>query len=144
MVRTHSPKPTTHSPSKTTAFTENLSSELASLNIRTLLVEPGSARTEGIYSHGWNSKNPIKDYDDLRSRASSVFASVPGNERTDPIKAMSAVLDIVRGEGIAKGRPWPKYLILGDDAERDVRNKCMVMLDVLQEWKDVTKGVGFD
>lgn len=126
------------------AFTENLGSELAPFNIRVLLVEPGAFRTEGIYSHGWYDRNCIPDYDDLRNRARAVFAAVPGKERGDPDKAVVALADIIRGEGVAKGRPWPKYLMLGDDADLAVRTKCNLMLQVLEEWKDVTKGVNFD
>jgi len=126
------------------AFTENLCSELAPFNIRVLLVEPGAFRTEGIYSYGWDDRNHISDYDELRNRARAVFAAVPGNERGSPDKAMTAVADVVRGEGVAKGRPWPKYLLLGDDADMAVRTKCNLMLGVLEEWKDVTKGVNFD
>ncbi|KAF9449144.1 NAD(P)-binding protein [Macrolepiota fuliginosa MF-IS2] len=126
------------------AFSENLSTELAPFNIRTLLAQPGGFRTEGIYSHGWNSTNPISDYDDLRDKTRTVFSNIPGKERGDPWKAATAIVDIVRGEGIAKGRDLPKYLILGDDAENAVRNKCQVVLDTLDEWKDVTRGVNFD
>lgn len=126
------------------AFSENLSAELAPFNIRTLLVQPGSFRTEGIYSHGWNTNNPIPEYEPLRTRAHGVFASIPGNEKGDPDKASKAIVDIVRGEGVAKGREWPKYLMLGEDAEFAVRNKCAIMLDVLDKWGDVTRGVSFD
>jgi len=50
----------------------------------------------------------------------------------------------VRGEGIAKGREWPNYLMLGHDAERDLRAKCGIMLDGLDKWITVTRGVTFD
>ncbi|KAF9449143.1 NAD(P)-binding protein [Macrolepiota fuliginosa MF-IS2] len=126
------------------AFIENLSSELAPFNIRALIVQPGSFRTEGIYSHGWNESNLIPDYDELRAKTRDRFASVPGKEHGDPWKAARAIVDIVRGEGIAKDRSWPQYLVLGDDAEFDVRNKCRVVLNALDEWKDITRGVGFD
>lgn len=126
------------------AFTENLSAELAQFNIRTLLVGPGSFRTEGIYSMGWISNDPSPDYDDLRTRAKSIFATLPGNERGDPDKAMNALADIIRGEGVAQGRELPRYLILGNDADRQVREKCGIVLDVLDEWKDVTRNVSFD
>jgi hypothetical protein len=53
-------------------------------------------------------------------------------------------MDIVRGEGVAKGREWPKYLILGEDAELAIRTKCAIMLDTLDKWGDVTRGVAFD
>ncbi|EKM77831.1 hypothetical protein AGABI1DRAFT_76862 [Agaricus bisporus var. burnettii JB137-S8] len=126
------------------AFTENLSVELAQFNIRTLLVEPGSFRTEGIYAHGWISNDPSPDYDDFRTRAKSFAATIPGNEGGDPDKAMNALADIVRGEGVAQGREWPKYLILGKDADRDVREKCGIVLNALDEWKDVSRNVSFD
>ncbi|KAJ3561501.1 hypothetical protein NP233_g10157 [Leucocoprinus birnbaumii] len=126
------------------AFSENLSVELAPFNIRTLLVEPGSFRTEGIYSHGWNTNNEIPEYEPLRTKARAIHASIPGNERGDPNKAANAIIDVVRGEGVAKGREWPNYLVLGSDAELAIRNKCNVMFNVLDKWGDVTRGVSFD
>ncbi|KAJ3553171.1 hypothetical protein NP233_g12710 [Leucocoprinus birnbaumii] len=125
------------------AFSENLGAELAPFNIRTLIVEPGSFRTEGIYSPGWHEDNLTADYDDLRKAAQKTFASLPGNEPGDALKAMTAVVDVVRGEGPAKGKAWPNYLILGEDGEAAVWNKCAVMLDVLEEGKDVTRGTRF-
>lgn len=72
------------------------------------------------------------------------FNSIAGTELGDPEKAMEAVVDVVRGEGVVKGRPCPRYLILGEDAEQDVRTKSNKILDVLDEWKDVICGVSFD
>jgi NAD(P)-dependent dehydrogenase (short-subunit alcohol dehydrogenase family) len=129
-------------PSKT-ALTETLARELAP-KIRVLLIAPGSFRTEGIYGYDFFTGNPIPYYDDLRTAAVERFDSVPGTELGDPVKAMEAVADVVRGEGVAKGRPWPQYLILGEDAERDVRSKCQKILDALDEWKDVTGSVSYD
>jgi NAD(P)-dependent dehydrogenase (short-subunit alcohol dehydrogenase family) len=126
------------------AFTENLSAELSPLNIRTLLVEPGTFRTEGIYSTGWCKTHPFTDYDTIRESARKAFESIPGNEPGDAFKAMTAVVDVVRGEGFAQDRAWPGYLVLGEDGEAAVRNKCAVMLGVLDEWKDLTRAVSFD
>lgn len=53
-------------------------------------------------------------------------------------------MDVVRGEGVAKGRRWPEYLLLGDDAEAAVRGKCSKVLKILDEWVDVTRSVSFD
>ena len=50
----------------------------------------------------------------------------------------------MRGEGIAKGREWPNYLMLGHDAEHALRIKCGIMLDTLDKWGDVTRSVTFD
>lgn len=80
----------------------------------------------------------------MRARAQAMFASVPGNEKGDPDKAAEAIVDIVRGEGVAKGREWPNYLMLGHDAEDALRTKCDILLDSLDKWGDVTRGTTFD
>lgn len=51
---------------------------------------------------------------------------------------------LVNGEGVAKGKSWPGLLVLGEDAERDVRAKCTKILQTVDEWKDVSCGVNFD
>lgn len=126
-----------------TALTETLAIELAP-RIRVLLVAPGAFRTEGIYSSQLFTGNPIPYYDDLRKVTADRFNSIAGAQLGDPDKAMQVVVDVVRGEGVAEGRPYPRYLILGEDAEQDIRIKSHKILDVLDEWKDVTCGVSFD
>ncbi|KAF8964496.1 hypothetical protein BDZ97DRAFT_1815400 [Flammula alnicola] len=126
------------------AMTEALMTELAPLNIKVLLVQPGGFRTEGIYAQPYFTEHSIPANDPLRAASMARFASVPGSEKGDPDKAAKAIVDVVRGEGVAKGRPWPGYLILGEDAEVNVKNKCAKVLNVLDEWVDVTRGVSFD
>ncbi|KAG6889352.1 hypothetical protein C0992_005580 [Termitomyces sp. T32_za158] len=126
------------------SLTETLAAEVAPFNIRVLLVAPGSFRTEGIYNHMYHTSNPIAANGPLREASMAKFKVLAETSKGDPAKAMEAVVDIVRGEGIAKGRPWPELLILGEDAERDVRDKCNKVLKALDEWKDVTHGVNID
>jgi hypothetical protein len=57
---------------------------------------------------------------------------------------MEVVVDVVRGEGVAKGKSWPGLLVLGEDAERDLRNKCQATLHVLDNWSDVARNVNLD
>lgn len=125
-------------------MTETLAAEVAPFNIRVLLVAPGSFRTEGIYKQIYNTSNPIAANGPLREASLAKLSVLAETSKGDPTKAMEAVVDIVRGEGIAKGRPWPELLILGEDAERDVRDKCNKVLKALDEWKDVTCGVNLD
>ena len=87
--------------------------------------------------------NPIPDYDDLRAACIARFKSLPGKANGDPDKAAEAIVDAVRGEGVAKGRPWPEYLFLGEGAEEAVRGKCSKALKILDEWVDVTRNVHF-
>jgi len=126
------------------AITETLTVELSQFNIRVVLVEPGAFRTEGIGGQQYFTSNPIADYDALRTFSRAKFSSVPGTQNGDPDKAAEVIVDVVRGEGITKGRSWPEYLILGNDAEAGVREKTSKVLKVLDEWVDVTRNVNFD
>ncbi|KAG1823222.1 hypothetical protein EV424DRAFT_1346402 [Suillus variegatus] len=85
--------------------------------------------------------NPIPDYDKTRAETQVMYEAIPGRQPGDPMKAMKFVADVVRGEGVAAGREWPLYLVLGEDAEKDIRNKCMMMLKHLDEWQDVIRDV---
>lgn len=107
-------------------------------------MQPGAFRTEGIYGQTFYTANPIPENDSLRAASMKAFAAVPGAQKGDPNKAMEALVDVVRGEGAARGRPWPLYLTLGDDAEEGIKAKCGKLLKHLDEWKDVTRSVSFD
>jgi len=125
------------------AIAEALSAELAPLNVKVLLIQPGAFRTEGIYREQHFTDNQIPDYDAIRRQSIELFTSIPGKEKGDPDKAMEVLVDVVKGQGVAKDRPWPGYLVLGEDAEAAVRGKCAKVLGVLDEWVDVTRGVNF-
>jgi len=118
--------------------------ELAQFNIKVLLVEPGGFRTEGIYGQPYFTQNLLPAYDTMRNTSETRWASMSGTEKGDPDKAVEVIVDVVRGEGVAKGRPWPGYLVLGEDAEVDLRAKCKKVLEVLDEWVDVARGVSFE
>ncbi|PFH47503.1 hypothetical protein AMATHDRAFT_6683 [Amanita thiersii Skay4041] len=126
------------------ALAETLTVELAPFGVRVLHVAPGSFRTEGIYCNGFYDQRSIPDYDEIRDTSAKRFASVPGNEKGDPDKAMEVIVDIVRSEGVAKDLSWPGLLVLGEDAEADVRNKCGKTLEVLDQWRHVSTGVSLD
>jgi len=118
-------------------------SELSEFGVKVLLVEPGGLRTEGVYNQRFYLDNPIPEYDALRRRGEEILKSVPGKQKGDPEKAAQAIIDVVKGEGLAKGRPWPNYLILGSDAEQDVRNKAAKVLTNLEMFLDITRSIDF-
>jgi NAD(P)-dependent dehydrogenase (short-subunit alcohol dehydrogenase family) len=123
---------------------ETLAVELAPFGIKVLIVEPGAFRTEGIYGQTYFTANPIPENDAMRAASMKVYASTGGTQNGDPDKAMEAVVDVVRGEGVAEGRPWPLYLALGDDAEEGIREKCAKLLQHLNDWGDVTRSMRFE
>ncbi|KAF7303812.1 UBR-type domain-containing protein [Mycena indigotica] len=124
------------------ALAEGLTAELSQFNIRVLLVEPGAFRTN-VARHGIKLDNPIADYDDMRAVSKARFGSLQGSEPGDPSKAMEIVVDIVREEGCAKGRPWPGRIALGPDCERDIRAKVEQELKMLDDWQDVVRSTNF-
>ncbi|KAJ7078071.1 hypothetical protein C8R44DRAFT_910609 [Mycena epipterygia] len=127
------------------ALAETLSAELAQFNIRVLLVEPSAFRTKMVRTaENYNLANPIAAYDGARRTNLDWYVARDGAQAGDPDKAMEAVVDVVRGEGAAQGKPWPGYLLLGKEADRDVRAKCKIMTEHLDEWREVVRGVDFE
>ncbi len=65
----------------------------------------------------------------------------------DPAKAADAIIDVVRGEGLGVktkqegGTGWPFILTLGEDGDRDVRQKCELVVKTLDEWKEVAMSI---
>ena len=53
------------------------------------------------------------------------------------------MVDLVRGEGIAAGKPFPRALALGTDCYKTVENASRNALARLEEWKDVTLSTDF-
>ncbi|KAJ7359919.1 hypothetical protein DFH08DRAFT_953013 [Mycena albidolilacea] len=103
-------------------FSETLASEVAQFSIRILIIEPAAFRTGALISNTMTQENLTGD----------------------PAKAMEAVVDVVRGEGKAAGRPWPLYLVLGDVGVSGVTEKCDTIKNVVERWRDVSTGLDFD
>ncbi|GJE85476.1 NAD P-binding protein [Phanerochaete sordida] len=123
---------------------ECLATELSPLGIRVLIVEPGAFRTENILSRPLFAGNKIADYDGVRAVMERKYKEVAGHQPGDPVKAMRVLADVVRGEGVARGKEWPLYLPLGVEAEDAIRGKCKRMTGVLDAWGDVIRDTRLD
>ena len=64
-----------------------------------------------------------------------------GKQPGDPVKCTQAIIDTVRGEGMATGKAFPPDLLLGSDSYRIASEATKNDLEVFEEWKDVTCGV---
>ena len=109
-------------------------------------MQPGAHRTEVITSAQQNvvAERRIDDYAKMREAGASRYANQNGKQPGDPEKAMKALIDVVRGEGLAAGKAWPLWLVLGRDAEEDLRNSCVQKLQNLDEWAEVTRSTTVD
>ncbi|MEV4322721.1 oxidoreductase [Microbispora rosea] len=90
------------------AFSEALSSELAPLGIRVLLVEPGMFRTKISSNMVLAPENPA--YQASSGGLRQMVAGIAGNEPGDPAKAAAAIIKVLDAENP------PLRLVLGSDA----------------------------
>lgn len=123
---------------------ETLSVELAEVNIRVLIVEPGAFRTEKMLSQPFYEGNEFEDYNRIRESARKKFEAIDGKQPGDPVKAMEVLADVVRGEGRAKGKAWPLYLPLGLEAEEAITRKVNIMNGVVEEWGEIIRDTRLD
>lgn len=86
----------------------------------------------------------IPEYEETRRNAGVLFDSVIGNETGDPVKGMSLLVDVVRGEGAFKGRELPLWLALGSDSEGDYRERVRRILESLDENSDISRASDFE
>lgn len=124
-------------------YSETLAMELAPFSIRMLIVESAAYKTESLHSNQETVyRNPIPDYDDIREKVTEwrhTFFKWEAEHGGDPRKAMEVLVDVVKGEGKAKGRPWPLYLLLGEQTLPAVKAKSSRIIQTAEEWDDVTR-----
>jgi hypothetical protein len=48
------------------------------------------------------------------------------------------MIDVIKGEGVAAGRPWASRVILGSDALDSARNRREDELKLLKAWEPVS------
>ncbi|ETR99773.1 NAD(P)-binding protein [Trichoderma reesei RUT C-30] len=60
--------------------------------------------------------------------------TIPG----DPNKAASAMVDVIRRQGAAAGRPWAVRVVLGSDCLTYARKRRQEELRLLEKWQDVS------
>ena len=103
----------------------------------------------------------ITDYAELRASALGRMRAQNGTQIGDPVKTANAIVDVILGEGLAShcllkaGKQsttadgqtkqiLPDLLVLGEDAEQNIRERCHSVLRCLDEWQEVTRSISFD
>ena len=64
---------------------------------------------------------------------------INGHQPGDPVKGVKVMVDVVRGEGVAAGRPTPIVLPLGTDSFETIKAVCDTTVENLYAWEDVIK-----
>ncbi|KAK3988978.1 hypothetical protein QBC44DRAFT_328523 [Cladorrhinum sp. PSN332] len=126
-----------------TMFAEGLQKEIGPLGLRSVIFEPGgfeSRLAEGREGDPFGAPPQIEDYVPLFGKifgGNALAHGVPG----DITKLPNAVIDVVKGEGLAKGRPFPLRVLLGSDTLDAVRQKLDEQSQLIHTWEDVTLSV---
>jgi len=90
------------------------------------------------------AQKKIKDYQEVDQKTKSVFLALDGKQPNDPDRGMEVVVDVVRGEGRAAGKPFPLWLALGADAVQGIRAKATRIVESLDVYQDLSVAVGYD
>lgn len=133
------------------AYVDALHVELRSFSIKCVSFECGGFPThlgqprDGGQG-GFGATEPaVAAYGPLFGELMGVFAANPmAHMPGDVAKAATAIVDVIKGQGWAKGRPWAVRMSLGSDGRCAVEQKCKEMLVLLDEWKDLSSSTDRD
>ena len=116
---------------------ECLQKEVAQVGIKAVIFEPGYYRTKIFSARNVKVSPPThEDYNAIFAAMAAGVGALDGNQRGDSIKCVERMIDVVKLEGMAAGRPMPKRLPLGPDSTEIMRNRCLETLQLCDEWKD--------
>ena len=123
---------------------ESLSHEVAPFGIKTLLLEPGTFRTN-LFSEGSLKANRsvVDDYKQASNDLNDFLKQFDSKQPGDPKKFVSLVIDLVREEGAARDKKIPFRLPVGEDCVLEIRQKLNGITDVMNEWDAVIKSTTY-
>ena len=77
----------------------------------------------------------ISEYEELDKAISGFVAATNGNQPGDPRKLVERIIDVVKSEGMATGKPIPQRLPIGRDSMATIKKKCEATLKLCEEWE---------
>ncbi|KAH6616846.1 oxidoreductase,short chain dehydrogenase-like protein [Boeremia exigua] len=128
-----------------TGVAESLAQEVAPFGIRTLIVQPGLFRTDFLTETNTTySGTKIDGYQTQVDEAFKLYKGVSGQQPGDPIKGANRIIDMVKGEGLAKGKDLPTTLMLGEDSWGMAKKKAEDQLKLLSQWEEASCNLSFE
>ncbi|WUN50998.1 oxidoreductase [Streptomyces sp. NBC_00306] len=112
-------------------LSESLSTELAPLGIRVLLVEPGMFRTRMSSSLQFTPEIP--GYEATSGGLRQLVTGIVGTEPNDPVKGAAAILEVLDAENP------PLRLVLGGDAVDALREHDESLLADVTAWEALSR-----
>ena len=119
-------------------YVECLQKETSHFGIQSIIFEPGYYRTKIFSPENCKVSPPTHaDYNDLFAAMVAAVQAIDGKQRGDSVKCVDRMIDVLKSEGMAAGRPMPKRLPLGPDTMEYIKAKCVETLKLCDDWKDV-------
>ena len=126
-------------------FTDSLQVELGSFNIRSIIFEPGHFRTKITSPENTRANlSEHKDYQPMIAELNAALQVTRDSSPGDPKLGVERMVDVIRGEGAAEGRPMPAQLPLGSDALNIIKGKCLEIVKVCDEWEQFIKSTDYE
>ena len=108
------------------------------MGVQAVLFQLGFFRTKIMDPRNLKGEAPsIDDYKELNTVVGDFVGGMNGNQPGDPVKAVNIMIDVIKSEGVAAGKPMPERLPLGPDVLAKIRDKYTAYLEVCKEWEDV-------
>ncbi|KAL0574491.1 hypothetical protein V5O48_007466 [Marasmius crinis-equi] len=125
-------------------LSETLNTEISPLGLRSICIDFGYFRTSFLSgNHRQARVSRIADYNEMKEKAEAALEQYNGKQPGNPRNGVEVILDIVRGEGVAKGKPAPLNIQLGSDCYDTAKQHCEKALSNLAEWKDASFSTDF-
>lgn len=129
----------------TTGVAESMKLETECFGIRSHLFQLGHFRTKLLSTNNYKPvPRTIEAYKSINDVIYGFLGQADSNQPGDPEKAVNIMVDIVKEEGVAKGKTQPLRLPIGKDALSTLRNKYVKYLDLCTEWEDVITSTDYD
>jgi NAD(P)-dependent dehydrogenase (short-subunit alcohol dehydrogenase family) len=121
-------------------LSESLTAELKPFGIDVCVIEPGYFRTEFLNAgRRLSTTKRISAYEESAAgQTRQALDQFNNNQPGDVSKGAKVIVDVLTKSGASEGREIPLRLVLGDDAQAIVREKCQSTLELLKEWEGVT------
>ena len=104
-------------------------------DINAIIFEPGYYRIKAFANIKHDEAHTL-EYAGFNEAVLALKTAICGNEPGDPEKAVGRMLDVVKGEGMARGRSMPPRLPLGKDGLAVLKNNCIATLILCEEWEE--------
>lgn len=106
--------------------------------VKVLIVDPGYFRTK-VFSNISHVEPRNPDYAQFNAGVRQFEASLVGKEHGDADKAVTRMIELVKGTGMAAGKQIPLRVPLGSDGWERVKTKCEETIKICEDWEEVAK-----